>query len=1185
MSNIRYYTDGEQATADTLNRPLKDLEKVSQYMSEPQFFALVENRRNIFAGSGQITDTKNLNIVKSVYHGGTAGITCPSPDWNKPNYIFFSDQNLKSTQGQYYFNIDGEQIKVMGTNSIEDNSEWGVSLPEAPTINGFETDVSSSAKAYQSGDFIHFDDNSDLLNVKEGTFNITDNSDGTFNIDSNDKTSYTSGGNIITDKLIPGVTYEVEYELVSYTSGGVYFYDRVSTGHAKHVAKELGTFSFKFTSETTSMQVRDFNPDTEIKIISFKQSAPALIVAYQDINIGDILNTTRAKQTVSRTDAVFIETWHELVQEKDIVYPLGNSQWTAGNTDGLSGITEGVFSGAETYSLFGNWQENGSLVGKGYVWSTLSQEDRLKFSSNKDNNVYMSKDGLVQVRYRVRVVKGFGNEWHTGSDRNKRFNYSTSQFDLYPGFTCLNSVLEPKGKLVISDDNTNSSLGHKIFYETSSLSHSTYTYIKNGYPGTLISPISNGYSSYDKSKTGKVKGVKLMLIQRKNQGAYEPTYNPEGCAIFSDGKKWFETSDSRSNIKDCFNNAFEGFIGSSSGRPDGEFFNEINHKDVEDLRMSALKITDTISYLNKEYDKLLTGDTRGQEILSNSLEDGEYYKFRVDSSCGEAGNVNGHLRIGMNVTPLEINIDGLTDIENIDSRSWYPGERDFKNALYFNDQGFILQGDNGKSMTVWGFNHLLNLISTYIWVDERNDKEWDKSAEFNGKFPVGTIVTAKKARSGLTQNKYILKCDIIGDPSNYPLIWNGNIPGEQLLKRERETSADKTSNYPTSYSISQIPSEVGISTDSKWKPFQLSRKFKSIKQVIVYKADGSIKEFDAGSNGGATIDGIDWRESSNEIFINWINFINNEDDVVIQVFYEAYADNFSNINSLTSKSNECIALGDVDMLSCYNEAYGSTIVSDLLRKSSTGGNGNNVRMPIIKKSKRYWENSQLNGGSDRLPEHETIPAIYDDGSFAVKTLPYLSRYGDAYSMNILFKEMKYNGISRGTPYWEYSSKDVNVNSDSSPLEIVVADGVGGYDNDYIITDANKFLQLEIYDIDNIGSFKIELEGYDANTSIDITSLFFQNSKKISSARYFAEIPLTMGSLKKIKITMTGTENIWIHSIAVINEKSNNNWGDDNKFQISTNANRRQNINDDEVIYGTKRMKLKNFISIEERVKW
>ena len=56
---------------------------------------------------------------------------------------------------------------------------------------------------------------------------------------------------------------------------------------------------------------------------------------------------------ISRSDLVFLESWHEDISDKNIVYPLGNVQYLGANSDGLTGIANGAFTGFETYSLFG----------------------------------------------------------------------------------------------------------------------------------------------------------------------------------------------------------------------------------------------------------------------------------------------------------------------------------------------------------------------------------------------------------------------------------------------------------------------------------------------------------------------------------------------------------------------------------------------------------------------------------------------------------------------------------------------------------------------------------------------------------------------------------------------------------------------------------------------------------------
>ena len=54
IKNIRGFSDGEQATAAILNRPIEDLEKQTKYMSEAQFKSNQEINRNNFSSSPQV---------------------------------------------------------------------------------------------------------------------------------------------------------------------------------------------------------------------------------------------------------------------------------------------------------------------------------------------------------------------------------------------------------------------------------------------------------------------------------------------------------------------------------------------------------------------------------------------------------------------------------------------------------------------------------------------------------------------------------------------------------------------------------------------------------------------------------------------------------------------------------------------------------------------------------------------------------------------------------------------------------------------------------------------------------------------------------------------------------------------------------------------------------------------------
>ncbi|TMO92868.1 hypothetical protein CWC11_22045, partial [Pseudoalteromonas sp. S3178] len=88
-----------------------------------------------------------------------------------------------------------------------------------------------------------------------------------------------------------------------------------------------------------------------------------------------VLTSTESVIT-SRKDLVFLETWHEKISDKDVVYPLGNVQYGGTTFDGMpldlspSGIAQG-------YSAFGEWDT--VTTGRGHKWTTLTDTQKKKF--------------------------------------------------------------------------------------------------------------------------------------------------------------------------------------------------------------------------------------------------------------------------------------------------------------------------------------------------------------------------------------------------------------------------------------------------------------------------------------------------------------------------------------------------------------------------------------------------------------------------------------------------------------------------------------------------------------------------------------------------------------------------------------------------------------------------------------
>ena len=743
--NIRLYTDGEQATAEVLNRPLGDLEKVGQYISKADFFRTSENNRKHYAGSGLID---YIVSNREAYEDGSWNFGKIKPKFvaRKALYNTNGSQNamgFAAMEAGYCttkFNVNGEIITFS-------NNDFGfLKLDTPPTLSQVISD-SSNVSAASKGEFHILKDTTRELFI-DGDFSEDsilqpyDNGRTTIElVDGKVKVTVVDGeanGYIAFQvPTVKGLTYTLKFdcELSDNTYKIISIPD--TTNNSTLTAYESGTYEYTFTAVDSLARMHFYsyndagteNSYVLVDNVSLKQTKEENIISYKDFSGGDMYQNTdkfEARDSISRQDLVFLETWHENVADKDIVYPYGNIQYRGRNTDGLSYIAEGTFEGYDTYSLFGDWQETGSLIGKGYKWSELSNEDKLKFAGNKDNNIYKDGDNIIQVRYRIRVIKGLGSKWATPM----RSFYSDPYYDGNGGY--YNNWIGVKGNKTSVPD------------------------LISGDPGACFRPlmIADGNVSNTRESIGVFGGccrhnpntfaLPLALVQRRNDGAFDPVYNPEGSGTFTDGKEWYETSDSHSSITDCFNNKANGYIGTVSGRPDRLFADEINPVDVEDLRMSAQR--KPIVDIFEEQTRLLAGNSSyiiGRENTKITKKVGSFVK---------ASSFDFTL---VNRTAIEVEVETQLEYNKIEVG---------KSMIIT----FI--GDNGNMIS---FRRIQDYYIDHIYVpyttlhrayfygfgtQERVDK-------LNSLFPNGTKIDVLiDIDSSYTMNKEVMYSNIIGDP-------------------------------------------------------------------------------------------------------------------------------------------------------------------------------------------------------------------------------------------------------------------------------------------------------------------------------------------------------------------------------------------------------------------------------------
>ena len=635
---------------------VENIEK-SRAMTETEYRALQEMRKKQYAGSGFVDVSKKYFRLFYINDGGLAVWKKNDPYFGKDNLqgsaLYLGDETNPNYEKPVY-NVNGSLIKL-----APNGRYFGeIRLPEPPTSKATITDSTNLPVDMKQGDLVILKDLDREL-VVNGDFSDNDismfvqDTGGQLVIEydeENERLKITRDSNDYNHdvyqylELINGVKYEVnpgdfdpEKVVIIITENG---------SNSLYMNEPNKVYYYTPTTSNYRIIIRALDGVTGTYYwdnISIKQVSEQPIVALQDITAGSDVyeNSTifEARDYISRQDLVFLEYWEEDISEKDFVYPYGNVQYRGGNVDGLTGITEGTFEGADTYSRFGVWQEPGELIGKGYVWSNLTDEQKVILANNPDHNIFLSKDGRwIQGRYRIRVVKGLGNEWFTPFYLRLQYDNEhrvvpcgkqiyNIEFGLPTVVGLYTGVPIGEADTSLGDYGNESGLGSLI-----ATSYNGTTYVKNDMFG------------YD----GNCYALPIALVQRRNDGIFNKILNPEGTAVAydKDNDRTLEfgeyalTTDFVTSLEDCFDISKiaattadgnvvpaddssavnrSGYIASGmNGHEAGLYADEINEMDVEDLRMDAKK-KPLAEILEEERNKDISGERRGKEKSTGIL--------------------------------------------------------------------------------------------------------------------------------------------------------------------------------------------------------------------------------------------------------------------------------------------------------------------------------------------------------------------------------------------------------------------------------------------------------------------------------------------------------------------------------------------------------------------------------------
>ena len=463
-------------------------------MTKAQFNALAEERKANRAGSGFDSFGWGSTSIPSTDYIVNEGMWVRS---TVPNTIH-SSRSDASSQG-----ISKSKIPIVNINGVQhkifDNGGDRINLPTAPTIYPYDTVLTPEQIA--SGVIKHADASNSGLIVN-----------GKFDTDTSGWTAYYNGtisevnGKIrLTDTLADGGSARA-VQGIQTVIGKKYIAETVSSNINNATTHSLAVFTgssgdgsnVSILTQANAQTFRlEFVATTSISYITIMVNASVANGYAEFDNIA-----VYPADAISRSDLVFLESWHEDISEKNFVYPLGNVQYFGVNSDGLTGIANGAFAGSATYSLFSDtWQTASALIGKGYVWSSLTEVQKKAFISNPENNCYLDGDKVIQVRYRIRVVQGSGDSWE--------FPQVTSLSPLQYNASLL---VKPKGKNVSISTDVGTSASGGIF---AGFSHAFVDGVSqiNGDVG-IAQGVSGVDSLFSGAYEGKCYALPIALVHR-----------------------------------------------------------------------------------------------------------------------------------------------------------------------------------------------------------------------------------------------------------------------------------------------------------------------------------------------------------------------------------------------------------------------------------------------------------------------------------------------------------------------------------------------------------------------------------------------------------------------------------------------------------------------------------------------
>lgn len=309
-----------------------------------------------------------------------------------------------------------------------------------------------------------------------------------------------------------------------------------------------------------------------------------------------------------RVDMWGFEAWLEEVNiTNPYVYPNGLIQSQDTTMEGIA--TSASARPVTYYAVFDG--DTGSK-GKGLNFFALTDVQKKKVLGNHKNNLYYLDDGrLVQWRLRQRTIVGAGNgDWlSVESQKNDSWNSL--------GFA---GIAQATAQGAADTVQSFSNAADGLLIGTLALGWNKFDHLKR--TGAFLAVGQDNQYLFPNAVNGECYFLVCGTVNRLNQGAYHPSFNPSGASNVMNsgggGNTWNASNQASlvTSTHACFELAIYGVISSTiSGRPDGRLYDAIYADGAggvcRDMRYSAYGV-DSVDFAEADQ-KVKNGTYRGFE--------------------------------------------------------------------------------------------------------------------------------------------------------------------------------------------------------------------------------------------------------------------------------------------------------------------------------------------------------------------------------------------------------------------------------------------------------------------------------------------------------------------------------------------------------------------------------------------